>query len=408
MFIEILSLPSRKGFVMTVYYNPRSPSDYELCLKNNGYDFRFNELSDTVEYKDSGSNVFEKLTDGAEFKIRQLALSNGLSKNNMSEVIRVIAENNKFHPIKDYFNNLVWNGKSNITELASYVTDSHGVFPLYLEKWFVGAVAKLFDGGIRNPVLVMDGAQLIGKSTFVRNLCWDTRYFKEGAIRPDNNDHEIDLTRKFIWEISELENTTSKSAVGALKDFLSRTYVTARVPYGKHPMEKTSITSFIGTVNDMGGFLNDDSGSTRFRVSHIISIDFNYSKKVDISQCWAEAFARYKSGERTDLSKAEEDLVREINSQYQVSNPIEDAIKQYFIIDPADTVNFCTSFQIRNVLLDKDYGRLNASECSSQKMASCLKKLGCNKKIKKFSSNTVLQVYYGIQPRAGILLPPLP
>lgn len=392
---------------MAVLYNPKLPSDYERCIKDNGYDFRLNELTDAIECLDPKTRVFEKMTDGVEFAIRQLALSNGLSKNNMSEVIRVIAENNKYHPIKDHLNRLQWDGKPHIAQLASYVTDSYGMFPLYLEKWMVGAVAKLFDGGIRNPVLVMDGAQMIGKSTFVHNLCWDSRYIKEGAIKPDNNDHEIDLTRKFIWEISELENTTSKAAVGALKDFLSRVYVTARAPYGRHPMEKTSITSFIGTVNNMGGFLNDDSGSTRFRVSHITAIDFDYTK-VDINQCWAEAVMRYKAGQRSDLSKKDEKKTQEINSQYQMPDPIEDAIKQYFVIDPTDTVNFCTLFQIRSVLIDKDYGRLSIRDYNPQKMASTLKKLGCEKKQKKFNNNTVLQVYYGIQPKSGVLMPPFP
>ncbi len=387
-------------------YNPKNPADYENCLKKMGYSFQMNCLSDRIEYLGPGAKTFEPMTDGIEFKIRQLAMSQGLSKNNTSEVIRVLAEASKVHPIKDHLNSLQWDGNQNIEKLASFVTNPDGMFPLFLKKWMIGAIAKLFEGGKRNPVLVLDGPQLIGKSTFAQKLCWDRKYVKEGAIRPEVNDHELALSQIFLWEISELENTTSRSAVGALKDFLSRVNVTARLPYARYPLEKTAITSFIGTVNNMAGFLNDDSGSSRFRTTKITKIDFGYSD-LDINQCWAEAMQYYRKGHTADLHPSDEARAQEINAAYEVPNPIVDAINQFFIVDPNDTVNYCTSFQIKYVLQDKDLGNLSGFEFTPQKMASALKKMGCEKKQKKLSGANV-QVYYGLLPKLGVYLPSKP
>jgi putative DNA primase/helicase len=390
------------------YYNPTDPADYELCLNNDGYKFRFNQISDRIEFFDPKTKSYKEMTDSDEAHFRLYAQSNHLRKYMMIDVITVIAANNPYHPVKEYLKALVWNKQKNIQNLSSFLKgDVYGVSELYLRKWFIGACAKVFEDGIRNPVLVIDGPQHIGKSTFVRNLCWNPEYFQEGAIRPDEKDHEIKLTNKFVWEVGELENTTSKAEVGALKDFLSRVTVSTRLPYAKYPIIKPAITSFIGTINEMAGFLNDDSGSSRFRVFKIESIDFGYND-VDISQCWAEAMHYYRQGERSDLLPAQEKLSENIKKNYQVPNPLEDAILQYFNIDPTDNINFCTSFQIRSVILDRDYGRLTSRDYSPQRMASTLKKLGCDKKQKKFSNNTVLQVYYGIQPKRGIFVPPLP
>lgn len=396
------------GWCQMAYYSPTQPADYESCLKDKGYNFRYNEVTTRIEYFDIKTGIYRNLNDSDEAFFRLFALSNDLRKDTMIDTITVIAHNNTFHPIKDYLNRLKWDGNKTIQRLSLFLKgDVHGVSELYLRKWFIGACIKVFEEGTRNPVLVIDGPQHIGKSTFVRNLCWNPEYFQEGAIRPDEKDNEIKLINKFIWEVGELENTTSKAAVGALKDFLSRVNVSIRLPYAKHPIVRPALTSFIGTINNMAAILNDDSGSSRFRIFKINSIDFGYNA-IDINQCWAEAMHYYRNGERNDLDPAYEKHSNSIKDGYQISNPIEDAILQYFEIDPTDNVNFCTSFQIRSVILDKDYGQLTPKDYSAQKMASTLLKLGCDKKQKKFSNNTVLQVYYGIRAKRGIFVPPTP
>src|SRR5439155_27168505 len=91
------------------------------------------------------------------------------------------AYDHAYHPIKDYLGGLVWNGRPNIATLAASFTDKHdqvydrvssettSLFGLYLRRWLVGAVAKVYAGA-QNPALVIVGPQDLGKSTFVRWL----------------------------------------------------------------------------------------------------------------------------------------------------------------------------------------------------------------------------------------------
>lgn len=390
------------------YYNPKDPADYKTLLADEGFLFRYNEVSNRIEFFDPTTNQYQNYADRDMAFFRLFAKKHQMYKNDMLDSIMVLASDNRYHPIKLYFNGLQWNRQSNIKELSSFLkADDPMICEIFLRKWFIGAVVKVYENGLRNPVLVLDGGQNIGKSTFARKLCPDPIYFQEGSIRPDEKDHEIKLTQKLVWEIGELENTTSKSAVGALKDFLSRVNVSVRIPFDKYPISQPAMTSFIGTINEMAGFLNDDSGSTRFRVLRIESIDFGYNN-LDIGQCWAEAVAAYHAGERSDLDAPTEAISNLIKQNYQVPNPIEDAILQYFTIDPKDNQNFCTAFQIRSILLDKDYANLGGRDYSPQRMSSTLKKLGCEKRQKWFSGNTVLQVYYGIRPKQGVYIPSLP
>lgn len=390
------------------YYNPKDPADYKTLLADEGFLFRYNEVSNRIEFFDPTTNQYQNYADRDMAFFRLFAKKYQMYKNDMLDSIMVLASDNRYHPIKLYFNGLQWNRQNNIKELSSFLkADDPMICEIFLRKWFIGAVVKVYENGLRNPVLVLDGGQNIGKSTFARKLCPDPIYFQEGSIRPDEKDHEIKLTQKLVWEIGELENTTSKSAVGALKDFLSRVNVSVRIPFDKYPISQPAMTSFIGTINEMAGFLNDDSGSTRFRVLRIESIDFGYNN-LDIGQCWAEAVAAYHAGERSDLDAPTEAISNLIKQNYQVPNPIEDAILQYFTIDPKDNQNFCTAFQIRSILLDKDYANLGGRDYSPQRMSSTLKKLGCEKRQKWFSGNTVLQVYYGIRPKQGVYIPSLP
>lgn len=390
------------------YYNPKDPADYKTLLADEGFLFRYNEVSNRIEFFDPTTNQYQNYADRDMAFFRLFAKKHQMYKNDMLDSIMVLASDNRYHPIKLYFNGLQWNRQNNIKELSSFLkADDPMICEIFLRKWFIGAVVKVYENGLRNPVLVLDGGQNIGKSTFARKLCPDPIYFQEGSIRPDEKDHEIKLTQKLVWEIGELENTTSKSAVGALKDFLSRVNVSVRIPFDKYPISQPAMTSFIGTINEMAGFLNDDSGSTRFRVLRIESIDFGYNN-LDIGQCWAEAVAAYHAGERSDLDAPTEAISNLIKQNYQVPNPIEDAILQYFTIDPKDNQNFCTAFQIRSILLDKDYANLGGRDYSPQRMSSTLKKLGCEKRQKWFSGNTVLQVYYGIRPKQGVYIPSLP
>ena len=262
--------------------------DYIKALKKLGYTFRMRELDNRIELN---GNPIE---DHIENEIVNSMVDHGFQVQMTIRVISEVAGKNKYHPIKNYLDSLTHDGGNYIEELASYFSDVYGMFPVWLRKWLIGAVAKVYEAA-QNPMLVLDGPQGIGKSEFVRWLASPlTEYYIESPINTNDKDCYIRLISNWIWEVSELGTTTRKSDYEALKAFLTTRKVTVRKPYGKGDIERPALASFIGTINNSSGIFSDPTGSRRFLTSRIPTIVWDYSKDLEPDQIWAEAMAAYK------------------------------------------------------------------------------------------------------------------
>jgi len=201
--------------------------DYTAAMSILGYAVRMNELDDTIEVNG------EKLTDGLEAQILMRMADVGLDKSEwVKRAYTATAHQNRYHPVKEFLNGLIPDGRDWIAEFERYVWDKHPkiiyadgsampVFGAWLKRWGVGAVAKVLRTGLvrgQNTVITLSGAQNLGKSTLARSLCpMSDEYFIESHIDPDSNDHTRYLATKLCWEVAELGATTRKSDRESLK-----------------------------------------------------------------------------------------------------------------------------------------------------------------------------------------------
>jgi hypothetical protein len=311
---------------------------YVMAMEALGYNFAKNEMDDTIFFNGV------KMDDFTDARIRMKLLDHGYkSKAHIIDAMLVIADDHRFHPIRSYLKSTKWNGEDSIGKLASYFRDANNLFPLLLRKWLIGAVNKVLSGtGEFNPMLVLDGPQRIGKSKFARWLCSGIpAYWGLLNTMQVDKDEKIKLSSFFILEAPEISALFSKADREALKVFLSMETVTERAPYGKFPLNKPVTASFIGTLNNIGGFLSDSTGESRFRTCTIQSIDWRgYTKDVDIDQVWAQAVALWDSGETIELSKEDQEAVDVVNQSYKMEDTISRYIDEYFEItrDPKDFI----------------------------------------------------------------------
>lgn len=305
-------------------------ADYIKVLVALGYQFRLCTLDDRVEV--NGEPITDSKISEINSKVRDLGLSH----------VQVLADHytrhateNSYHPIKDYFNSLSWDKKDHINKLSKYFSDTDNIFETVLKRWLIGAVSKAFTSS-QNPMLVLNSEkQGIGKSTFASWLCsFQPNRFIESSIDPNNKENEIRLMTLFVWEVSELGATTRKADVEALKAFITRQQVTVRKPYGHFDITKPALANLIGTINSIGGFLNDPSGNRRFMTVNLTTIDLAYKKEMDINQIWAQAYALYKRGDSPYPTKTEQEKIFAINERFEVENPLVDLLKKNFKIDP--------------------------------------------------------------------------
>lgn len=344
-----------------------SSADYIRDLTGLGYSFRHNAVTDRIEV--NGETISDVMQAVIRTQMRDLRHKR---MTEVEDAYTAHAWANCYHPVKDYFGRLQWDGGAHIEKLASYFTDRHGVFPIYLRRWLIGAIAKIFAQA-RNFMLVLDGEQYIGKSRFCRWLCPLPEYFHEGPLDTADKDTWIRLTSAFIWELSELDATTKRSDRSALKDFISRQEVTIRRPYARFDVTRPALASLIGTINEEGpGFLNDPTGNTRFAVVNLTAIDFGYTS-LDISQVWAEAYIAYQAGESWEFTTVERRQQAEINSEYENEATIDGMIRKYYALDP--TVDVWTP-GIEIVLELETYGLKDNQRGSLMELARLMKKWG--------------------------------
>jgi predicted P-loop ATPase len=144
--------------------------------------------------------------------------------------VEIVAHLNAFHPVRDYFEQLRWDGRERLSKvlieyLACPDTPYHReVIGLML----TAAVARVYEPGHKfDNALIIEGKQGIRKSTFIRTLA--KGWFSE--LHGDLGDQKkmVEQTVGFlILELPELTNLR-RSEVEDTKSFLSRIEDTVRL-----------------------------------------------------------------------------------------------------------------------------------------------------------------------------------
>jgi predicted P-loop ATPase len=332
--------------------------DYIQKLESQGYQFKLNELDDTVEV--NGQRIDNVIAAEIRTRMRDIGFNNMAP---IEDAYLAHAGQSRYHAVKDYLSALTWDGNDYIMLLSAMVTDDHApllyndgdvksVFYAYLRRWLVGAVAKAFNRA-QNFMLVIDAKQGSGKSSFAKWLGSGLApFFIESAIKTDDKEHDRLLATKWIWEVAELGATTRRQDVEALKSFLTKHDVTFRVPWGKHAIVKPALASFIGTINNENGFLTDITGNRRFCTVRVNSFDWNYTS-INVDQLWAQAYRMWMDGEPSSLLPEEVETRDRINTEYQIEDPYESWILKYYDIDKDKTTWKTTTQEIADFLQTK-------------------------------------------------------
>lgn len=365
-----------------------------------GYTFKLNLCTDTIECNG------EPLTDLKTQEIRTALRNEGRKQfGAVDDAIGDHAARHSYHPIRDYLRSLTWDGMGWIAHLAAHLDSSdppivydNGVTrpatEVYLERFLIGAVAKALDGA-QNVMLVLSGPQNIGKSGLASWLCppvLHAAHYAEGPIRPDDKDHRIRLMNVWLWEVSELDATTRKADISALKEFITREQVKERKSYGRHDTIKPALTSFIGTVNNDSGFLVDPTGNRRFMVLGLTGINWAY-RQIPVDQLWAEVVARYRRGEAWRLSREELAYQTERNREYQADSVLVDYLRKHFFRtgDPSDVL---TAADVVDHLRGKDIKLSGSDRSQAMEISAAMALLG----IPKERRNNV-RYYIGIMTK---------
>ncbi len=282
------------------------------------------------------------------------------------------------HVIRDWWRLKPWDGEDHIGKLADYFTDKHGMMDVWMRRWCIGAVARMLEvEGAQNRMWVLEGRQGLGKSYLARWLAGPLkRYYREGPLDPNNKDDRLRMLDTWINEVGELGATFRRSDRDALKFFLTMQTVKERRPYAHYDTDGIARTSFIGTINDEGGFLTDPTGNRRYMISSFTgNINWAYTREVDVQQIWAQSLKLYRSGETWNLLDDEVKIADDINVGYETINPEDGYLRKLFNINPENTDWFVSNDAIQDAINTRppDY---MVGKLSMQRVGKAWKRMG--------------------------------
>lgn len=234
----------------------------------------------------------------------------------LDESIETVADERRFHPIRDWLQGLKHDGKERSDKWLIHVLgmDPEKLAPRrkrYLELvgrfLLMGLVARVMDPGCKfdySPVF--EGLTGVGKSTLVRELV-GTDYFSDTHFDiGSGKDGMEQLEGLWAYELSEM--TAFKRADNEqVKQFFSSTIDRFRGAYGKY-VQKHPRQCIIMCTTNKRRYLFDLTGNRRFWPIWIEqAINIEWLKKYR-AQLFAEAFALYTRGDRYTPTREEEDL----------------------------------------------------------------------------------------------------
>ena len=263
--------------------HPHGMQELTMMLQafmNQRYDLRFNELTNSVEWRPNHSNsyVFRPLDTRVMNTMIQEAHEHGIEvfDRDMRRFLgstRIRSYNTAqayLREVKDK-----WDGKTDhIGALADRVPNRNPHWREWFHTWFLGMVAQWeeFNTGHGNAVVpLLIGLQGCGKSTF-------GQFILPPELRGDGYRELVDfsskqevermLTSSLLINLDEFNQISEKLQQGFLKNLLQKSSVKMRRPYSSAISELPRRASFIATTN-MNDVLADPSGSRRFIVAEI-------------------------------------------------------------------------------------------------------------------------------------------
>lgn len=332
------------------------------------------------------SDVGRELTDLDDIRIKTwLSQEWGIeaSIETVANTAYMLGKENPFHPVRRYLEGLKWDGKQRLCGmLEKYcgAVDDKAYLADVGKKFMTAAVARVMRPGVKfDYVVILEGGQGIGKSTFVQTLSapWDSDSL--GDIT--SKDVVDNMRGKWIIELGELASM-NRAEANDLKAFVTRQHDVTRKAYGRRAQTYSRQCIFVGTTND-DEYLKDSTGGRRYWPVRTTKFNIHALKK-DKDQLWAEALHLYQQGEKLFL---DDDEVRSYAEGEQKDRFIVDEIQNTVkrIVDSEDVPEEFTFDDVWNGM-NRLEGRLAPRVCdyvTQQRIKKALRVLGYPKARKR-------------------------
>lgn len=290
---------------------------------------KYSDGKDIVDADDAGLRHYIE---------RVYGISNMLK---VKDAFDLVVRANKYHPVKDYLNGLVWDRHKRIDKMfVRYMGAEDTPYTWAVSrKMMAAAVTRIFRPGIKfEYVLTLVGPQGKGKSEMFAKLFGT--WFSDSFSGVHGKESFEQLQGVWGVEIAELSGL-KKADVDAVKHYIGKKVDRYRVAYGKRSENFPRQCIFLGTTNELL-FLMGINGDRRFWPVQILHTEpllsvFEDLDETEIGQLWAEAVLLYVEGEELFLDKVTEEEAFKIQAEHTKEDDRTGMIQKYLdTLLPAD------------------------------------------------------------------------
>lgn len=304
----------------------------------------------------------------------------------VDQAIELVAQENAFHPVRDYLTGLTWDRTSRIdTWLEDFLGVTRTEYSSRVARWFlIGMVARVMQPGVKfDTCLVLEGAQGRRKSSALRALAGE--WFSDTELDLSNKDAMSAIRGKWLHEFAEM-GSLARSETSRQKSFLARQVDEFRPVFARREIRCPRQVVFAGSTNEWQ-WQQDPTGGRRFwpvDVGSQIDVEALAEARDDL---FAEALAAYQAGERFWPTPDEQ---REWFDPQQLQREREDGLSD-LVHDWLD-VRTSPEFTMTEVLMEAlklDAARMTRDVMT--RVGMILKKLGCKRRERR---NGVVRFVY--------------
>ena len=321
-----------------------------------GYAFRYNVLTDQVEYRAAD------VPDGKYALLSRRILNTMVIEARLhgvncwdKDVERLLKSTfiPSYHPFFDYMEQLpAWDGKDRIVALAERV-DSDPIWVNGFRRWLLGLASQWM--GMKNrcantltPILI-SRKQGYAKSTFCRLLMPPVLalYYLDKFDLNARSNMELRLGQFGLINLDEFDRYSS-TAMATLKNLVQLKRLSVKKAYASYYVNLERIASFIGTSNEME-LLSDPTGSRRFLCVEVKEkIDCS---PIDHEQLFAQLKELVQEGERVWMTSAEEQALQEHNLLFSRLRPEQEVfLRLYHAPEEGEKYSMLTTTEIHRSL----------------------------------------------------------
>jgi predicted P-loop ATPase len=207
-----------------------------------------------------------------------------------AQAVQTVAQDKRFHPVREYLDSLKWDGLVRIDGWTSlYLRAERNEYTAAVgARWLISAVARIYQPGVNvDCCLILEGPQGSKKSTALKTVAGE--WFTDEIADLGSKDAALQSRGVWLIEIAELDSM-SRTDVGRVKSFMSCGTDRFRPPCGKRLIHSPRQCVFGGSVNH-STYLRDETGGRRFWPVTCTNIQIDELRR-DRDQLWAEPSRR--------------------------------------------------------------------------------------------------------------------